>query len=40
MTGARSRSSARYLRDDQPDVLRENSQFVRVDGRWRYVGPA
>lgn len=30
---------ARYVRAGRPGVLRENSRFGRVDGRWRYLGP-
>ncbi|MFL6160865.1 MAG: YchJ family protein [Jatrophihabitantaceae bacterium] len=35
------RFTARYQRaDGTPGRLRENSRFVRQDGRWRYLGPA
>ena len=30
---------ARYVRDGKPGELRENSRFVREDGRWVYAGP-
>lgn len=32
--------TARYLRDGVPGRLRENSRFVRLDGRWRYLAAA
>jgi SEC-C motif-containing protein len=31
---------AHYLLDGNPDAQQENSQFVRENGRWVYVGPA
>lgn len=31
--------TARYLRAGVPGRVRENSRFVRLDGRWRYLGP-
>jgi SEC-C motif-containing protein len=31
--------TARYLRAGVPGRLTENSQFVRQDGRWSYLGP-
>lgn len=35
------RFTARYRRaDGTSGQLRENSRFVREDGRWRYLGPA
>jgi SEC-C motif-containing protein len=30
---------ARYSQHGQPGVLRENSRFVRHQGRWVYLGP-
>nr|WP_157640944.1 YchJ family protein [Longispora albida] len=30
---------ARYVEDGQRSVLRENSQFVRENGQWVYLGP-
>jgi SEC-C motif-containing protein len=32
--------TARYLRAGVPGRLTENSRFVRLDGQWRYLGPA
>jgi SEC-C motif-containing protein len=32
--------TARYLRAGVPGRLRENSRFVRRDGRWSYLAPA
>ncbi|HEX8767370.1 MAG TPA: YchJ family metal-binding protein [Jatrophihabitans sp.] len=32
--------TARYLRAGTPGRMTENSRFVRLDGRWSYLGPA
>ncbi|HST46205.1 YchJ family protein [Jatrophihabitans sp.] len=32
--------TARYQRAGVPGRVRENSRFVRLDGRWSYLGPA
>jgi SEC-C motif-containing protein len=32
--------TARYLRAGVPGKISENSRFVRVDGRWSYLGPS
>jgi SEC-C motif domain protein len=30
---------AHYVDRGRPDVMEENSRFVREDGQWRYLGP-
>lgn len=32
--------TARYLRAGVAGRVTENSRFVRLDGRWSYLGPA
>lgn len=31
---------ARYVRDGERGMLKENSRFARIGGRWHYLGPA
>ena len=32
--------TARFRRSGEKGSLKENSRFIRVDGRWSYLGPA